>query len=118
MLSQPLIDLLLRHADSLAAGQDLTVMFLREHPELSAWVELVRSVAAALTPVTPAAEFTAALRRDLLLAFEFAHPVIRTSDLWLGAAIGSAVSLAGVAVMRTRRWKQLLRRPRSLTTSA
>lgn len=118
MLSQQLLELLMRHADSLAVGQDLTAQLLREHPELGGWVDLARSVAAVLAPVVPSADFTAALRRDLLLAFDFARPAMRGSDLWLGALIGSTLSLAGVALVQARRWRIPSRRPRALTNSA
>lgn len=111
MSPQMALDLLMQHADALIAGKDLTLQLAREYPELTPWLELARTVRDTLLPMTPAADFSLALRRDLLLAFSLGQPAARPSLVLVGAVVGSLVSVVGIALVRARHLRQLRARP-------
>jgi hypothetical protein len=110
MKTKDLIELLASHAEALNRGQDTTAALLTynsgDAAELAPMLWLARSLKTAMEPATPSAAFKASLHQQLLQG-RLAPAEVRRPILWIGAAaVGSLLSVAGLAL-----W--LLRRPRS-----
>ena len=112
MKKDELADILSAHADALIEGRDISAQFLARFPEqsaeLSALFQLASSMRSALTPVS-SPEFRSRLHRQLT---DYAPsgpitiaPVARPKMVWLVAAAGSLLSVAGLALWALRRFR-------------
>jgi hypothetical protein len=112
MKKDELIDILAAHADALIEGRDISAQFLTRFPEqsteLSALFQLASSVRSALTPVS-SPDFSSRLQRQLT---DYAPsgpitiaPIARPKMVWLVAAAGSVLSVAGLAIWAIRRFR-------------
>ncbi|MGC8837549.1 MAG: hypothetical protein ACP5UM_03935 [Anaerolineae bacterium] len=110
-------DILEAQADTLAAGGDDT-LYLRLFPHLRArlapFFSLARCLQQVLVPVQPSAQFREHLRAGLLTAARQRIPAAAGGAAWRpqwewivgAAAVGSAVSIVGVAALLIRRAQQ------------
>ena len=121
MKKDELAEILAAHADALIEGRDISAQFLSRFPEqsaeLSALFQLASSVRSSLTPVS-SPDFRSRLQRQLT---EYAPsgpitiaPASRPRLVWLLAAAGSLLPVAGLAIWAVRRF----RAPESRRTQA
>ncbi|OGR23926.1 MAG: hypothetical protein A2139_01780 [Desulfobacca sp. RBG_16_60_12] len=109
MQDKVIVEVLAAHADHLAAnrgaGEDYLNLFPAYRAELAPLLRIAEQVKAALAPVSASPEFQSGLKRDLLAAAlqraEKQRNKRRTSfllrrEVLIGAALGSAISLAGI----------------------
>jgi hypothetical protein len=104
-----IVEVLAAHADQLANSEtdadEYAILFPAHRAELAPLLQVAQQIKRVLVPVTPSAEFETGLKRDLLAAAlqraEAESARRPTSLLYrrrilIGAAIGSAISLAGI----------------------
>lgn len=112
MKKNELAEILTAHADALIEGRDISAQFLARFPERSAELsplfQLASSMRSALTPVS-SPDFRARLHRQLT---DYAPsgpitiaPAARPKLVWLVAAAGSLLSVAGLALWALRRFR-------------
>jgi flagellar biogenesis protein FliO len=112
MKKDELAEILATHADALVEGRDISAQFLAHFPEqsaeLSSLFQLASSIRSALTPVS-SPDFRSRLQSQLT---DYAPsgpititPTARPKMVWLVAAAGSLLSVAGLAIWALRRFR-------------
>jgi len=112
-----LAELLAAHADQLlneeTGSEDYAHLFPAHEGELASLLQIAQRVKAALVPTTPAPEFEAGLKRELLAAAvrraeakrsRKSIPLLQRRGVLIGAAVGSAISVAGIVAALL--WRQ------------
>lgn len=116
-------EVLAAHADYLigneADGEDYLNLFPDHRTELAPLLRIAERVRAVLVPVTASASFETGLKQDLLAAAiqraeeeskKKRSPLLRRRAILIGAAaIGSALSVAGIVVALLRRQRSIAR---------
>ncbi len=103
-------DILMSHADTLAAGHDVTATLAARYPDLAPLLWLARDVEGALEQVAVSAEFVRSLRASLLLTptnsvAEQPDPVSAERPNWqVGGAVALGSAITGLAVYAVRRF--------------
>jgi hypothetical protein len=117
------IEVLAAHADHLtgneADGKDYLNLFPDHRTELAPLLRIAERVRAVLVPVKASASFETGLKRDLLAAAiqraeeenkKRQSPLLRRRAILIGAAaLGSALSVAGIVVALLWRQKSIAR---------
>ena len=110
MVAMELDDILMTHADALARGEDYTEQLLDRYPgqrrQLLPLLSLARLLRSALVPVEPPADFVAALAAELAIydgTPASATPAVQRYGIIGAAAVGTLLSVAGVAYWLYRR---------------
>lgn len=111
MKKKDVLTILLAHADGLNRGDDQTERLTEQYVELGSLFELARAIKHVLVPVRAPAGFTTQLRQELMQA-NIPAPIVQPPrrNVWVGAAVGSALSIAGLIALF------LLRRQRTPLT--
>ncbi len=103
-----IVEVLAAHADQLANSEtdadEYAILFPAHQAELAPLLQVAQQIKTVLVPVTLSPEFETGLKRDLLAAAlrrAEAQSTRRPTSLYrrrilIGAAIGSAISLAGI----------------------
>jgi hypothetical protein len=118
MRDKVVAEVLAVHADHLVGGktnsEDYLSLFPAYRADLAPLLRIAERVKAALVPVTPSPAFEAGLRQDLLAAAiqraigrspEKPVPFLRRRGFLIGAAaVGSALSVAGIVAALV--WRQ------------
>jgi hypothetical protein len=110
-------EVLAAHADQLVSGEtgseDYANLFPAHEGELTPLLQIAQRVKTTLVPVTPSPEFEAGLKRELLAAaMQRAEakrsrrhvPLLQRREVLIGAAVGSAISVAGIVAALL--WRQ------------
>lgn len=113
MKKNDVLTVLLAHADGLNRGDDQTERLATQYSELGGLLALARAIKDVLVPVRAPAGFTTQLHQELMQA-NVPIPLVQPKDrtVWVGAAVGSALSIAGLIAL------VLLRRQRVVTIPA
>jgi hypothetical protein len=110
-------EVLAAHADQLlnreTNSQDYADLFPAHEDQLTPLLQIAQRVKATLVPVTPSPEFEAGLKRELLTAAAKRaeaqrsrkhSPLLQRRGVLIGAAVGSAISVAGIVAALL--WRQ------------
>jgi hypothetical protein len=106
-------EVLAAHADQLlneeTGSEDYAHLFPAHEGELASLLQIAQRVKAALVPATPSPEFEAGLKRELLTAAMQRRsrkpiPLLQRRGVLIGAAVGSAISVAGIVAALL--WRQ------------
>ncbi len=123
-MAQVLEEILTAHADDLNRGTDTTESLMAQYsvlfPELPTLLYLGKLLKKALAPVKPRAAFARQLKQQLL--YSLPAEVVATPPparlMLVGAAVGSALSLAGVGLLLLRRARLIARQTAPVTSGA